>query len=57
MRLPCFLLLSVSFHSSEQAFALEWKEPSTRVERSVHWSGTMQMQVGKYTNVRSIYFQ
>ena len=52
-----FLPVSVSFHSSEQACALEWKEPSTRVERSVHWSGTIQIQVGKYTNVRSIYFQ
>ena len=52
-----FLLLSVSLHSSEQIVALEQTVLSTLVHRPVHWSATMQMQVGKYANVCSIYFQ
>lgn len=52
-----FLLLSVSLHSSEQIFSLEQTVLSTLVHRPVHWSATMQMQVGKYANVCSIYFQ
>ena len=52
-----FLLLSVSLHSSEQIVPLEWTVLSTLVHRPVHWSATMQMQVGKYANVCSIYFQ
>ena len=52
-----FLLLSVSLHSSEQIVSLEQTVLSTLVHRPVHWSATMQMQVGKYANVCSIYFQ
>ena len=52
-----FLLLSVSLHSSEQIVPLQWTVLSTLVHRPVHWSATMQMQVGKYANVCSIYFQ
>ena len=52
-----FLLLSVSLHSSEQIVPLQWTVLSTLVHRPVHWSGTIQMQVGKYANVCSIYFQ
>ena len=52
-----FLLLSVSLHSSEQIVPLQWTVLSTLVHRSVHWSGTIQMQVGKYANICSIYFQ
>ena len=52
-----FLLLSVSLHSSEQIVALEQTVLSTLVHRPVHWSATMQMQVGKSANVCSIYFQ
>ena len=46
MRLPCFLPASISFHSSGQACALEEKEPSTRVERSVHSSAMIQIVAG-----------
>ena len=52
-----FLLLSVSLHSSEQIVPLQWTVLSTLVHRSVHWSGTIHMQVGKYANICSIYFQ
>ena len=52
-----FLLLSVSLHSSEQIVPLQWTVLSTLVHRPVHWSGTIQMQVGKYANICSIYFQ
>ena len=52
-----FLLLSVSLHSSEQIVPLQWTVLSTLVHRPVHSSATIQMQVGKYANVCSIYFQ
>ena len=52
-----FLLLSVSLHSSEQIVSLEQTVLSTLVHRPVHSSATIQMQVGKYANVCSIYFQ
>lgn len=52
-----FLLLSVSLHSSEQIIPLQWTVLSTLVHRPVHWSGTIQMPVGKYANICSIYFQ
>ena len=52
-----FLLLSVSLHSSEQIVPLQWTVLSTLVHRPVHWSGTIQMQVGKYAYICSIYFQ
>ena len=45
-----FLLLSVSFHSSEQACALEWTVLFTLVHKPVHWSGTIQIQVGNREN-------
>ncbi len=46
-----------SLHSSEQIVSLEQTVLSTLVHRPVHSSATIQMQVGKYANVCSIYFQ
>ncbi len=52
-----FLLLSVSLHSSEQIVPLWWTVLSTLVHKPVHLSATIQMPVGKYANVCSIFFQ
>ena len=41
-----FLPVSVSFHSSEQIVPLEWTVLFTLVHKPVHWSGTIQIQVG-----------
>ncbi len=51
MRLPCFNKASLSFHTSEQDRALECTVLSTRVHRSVHWSGIIRMKAGKHNNV------
>ena len=51
MRLPCFNKTSLSLHSSEQIRALECTGISTRVQRSVHWSGIIRMKAGKHNNV------
>ena len=40
-----------------RSFSLEQTVLSTLVHRPVHSSATIQMQVGKYANVCSIYFQ
>jgi len=45
-----FFLLSVSFHSSEQIVPLEWTVLFTLVHKPVHWSGTIQIQVGNREN-------
>ena len=45
-----FLLLSVSLHSSEQIVPLEWTVLFTLVHKPVHWSGTIQIQVGNREN-------
>ena len=50
MRFPCFLPVSVSFHSSEQIVPLEWTVLFTLVHNPVHWSGTIQIQVGRNEN-------
>ena len=45
-----FLLLSVSLHSSEQIVPLEWTVLFTLVHKPVHWSGTIQIEVGNREN-------
>ena len=45
-----FLPVSVSFHSSEQIVPLEWTVLFTLVHKPVHWSGTIQIQVGNREN-------
>ncbi len=50
MRFPCFLPVSVSFHSSEQIVPLEWTVLFTLVHKPVHWSGTIQIVVGRNEN-------
>ena len=39
-----------SFHSSEQIVPLEWTVLFTLVHKPVHWSGTIQIQVGNREN-------
>ena len=48
---------SLLLHSGKQIGALRWIALFPSVHKPVHWSATMQMQVGKYANVCSIYFQ